>query len=100
MTHLDLGRLNLRVIRVLAHFGKVSQLMVVWLFVADLKNRYGISFWWGLLVLPAMYAIHLIDKKWILAGEVDAVTKANPFFVQMNEKLDRVIKNTEKPDEP
>ena len=87
----NLGRINLRLGRVLNHGGKISQSMVVYLFFRDLKNSYGVSMWWMFTAIPLMYLVHWFDKKYIYPNENDLSARENPFMVGLERKLDKVL---------
>ena len=88
---MNLGRVNFRFGRVQGHFARLQWIMISWLFMADLKTRYGISFFWGLLIFPAFLVVHWIDKKWIYPGEIEAGTMANPTWHTLMNKIDRLL---------
>ena len=82
---MNIGRLSFRLNRVLGHFGKVSQGMVVWLFMESLKNRYGVSLWWILAFIPLVFIVHYIDKKHIYPQESEVAFKDNPAWKRLTE---------------
>lgn len=89
----NLGRINFRVGRIQQHIGKIQFFMLLYVTMDLLKTRYGISFWWGLLLIPAVVLMHYIDKKWIFPTEVEVATNTNPEWNLLMNKIDNILQN-------
>jgi hypothetical protein len=92
-TQMNLGRLNFRLTRVQSHLSKVQWLMLTYIFLDNLKVRYGVSFWWIFLIIPVILIVAWIDKKWIYPNESDASALGVPYNISMMEKMDKIIKH-------
>lgn len=93
---MNLGRLNFRLTRVQGHLSKVQWLMVTYLTLESLKQRYGISFWWMLLIIPVVIVVAWIDKKWIFPKEADAFILGAPFNQTLLRKIDAILEQVKR----
>ena len=89
---INLGRIDFRLSRVQGHFAKVQWLMLAYLTLDSLKRRYGVSFWWILLIFPIVAFIWWLDKKHIYPQSADASILAAPFNQRLVVKLDKILK--------
>lgn len=73
------GHVKFRLERLANYAGRITQLMVVWLYF----DRAGWSWWW-LLAIPGLWAVHEFDKRLALPAESSAQTRSNEIVMDIH----------------